>query len=372
MRGVCAVICEFDPLHPGHKKVIDHAKSSSDVLIAVLGGSFTQRSIPALFDKYTRARAALRCGFDLVIELPFPWSCSGVEYYAFGGVSTALALGANSICFGSELGDINELIKAAEYSTSPEFVKTAGNVSSDLKIGAAVAFDSAFRQGGFQLGKNDKLAVEYIKAVLRSGRNDVSFSTVRRDESITCASKIRELIAESGLKEAKALIVPEAYEVFLSGSAVVSSGDKLELFEFMYFRFFEDEDFDRIFEASGGVGNRLRKAAVMSREHSDFFSLASTKKYTDSRLRRAALCSILGVTKNDLAAPPSFTHLLAANDTGRDYLSELNDAEIRVITKPSDVPESRQIALERKADELYSLCSDPPAAKGRFVKSTPY
>ena len=110
----------------------------------------------------------------------------------------------------------------------------------------------------------------------------------------------------------------------------------------------------------------------MSREHSDFFSLASTKKYTDSRLRRAALYSILGVTKNDLAVPPSFTHLLAANDTGRDYLSELYDAEIRVITKPSDVPESRQIALERKADELYSLCSDPPAAKGRFVKSTPY
>ena len=28
--------------------------------------------------------------------------------------------------------------------------------------------------------------------------------------------------------------------------------------------------------------------------------------------------------------------------------------------------------IERKADELDSLCSDPPAAKGRFVKSTPY
>ncbi|MBR6916891.1 MAG: nucleotidyltransferase family protein [Clostridia bacterium] len=375
MSGVCAVICEFDPLHAGHKKVIDLAKSTSDVVIAVLSGNFTQRSLPAAFDKYTRARAAIACGVDLVVELPFPWSSSSVEFYAFGGVSVALSIGADSLCFGSECGNVDIIKKASEYSCSPVFIDAAFNQPNDSEVGAAKAIDEAFRKDGFIIGKNDKLAIEYLKSVLRSGCEGITFSTVKRDNDVPGASDIREIISGKGLSSAKDLIEPEAYEVYSSESAVLSYRDRFELISFLYFRFFFDGDFKGIFEASGGVGNRLLKTAASSETHRVFFASASTKKYTDSRIRRAALYSMIGVKKSDLTSPPSFTYLLAANDKGRNYLSQLGKAKIHVITKPSDVPSdpvSRQIALEMKADELYSLCCDPPAPYGRFIRSSPF
>ncbi len=210
---------------------------------------------------------------------------------------------------------------------------------------------------------------------MKSGREGVSYRTVRRDETVTSASDIRKIISDNRLTKAKEYIVPEAYEVYSSGSAVLSSKDKYDLLSFLYFRFFTGGNFEDIFEASGGVGNRLLKAAASSSTHKEFFSSASTKKYTDSRLRRAALYSMLGVKKSDLTSHPSFTYLLAANEKGRNYLSGLVDSEITVITKPSDVHcyhVSKQIALEMKADELYSLCCDPPAPCVRFIRSSPY
>ena len=375
MSGVCAVICEFDPLHAGHKKVIDLAKSTSDVVIAVLSGNFTQRSLPAAFDKYTRARAAVACGVDLVVELPFPWSSSGVEFYAFGGVTTALLLGADSFCFGSECGSVDTLSNAVDYSRTSEYISSVETLARDPEVGAAKAIDEAFRKGGFEIGKNDKLAVEYLKTVMNSGRDGVTFKTVRRDNRIAPASDIRKIIAESGLTPAEGLIVPDAYKVYSSGSSVVSSRDRFDLISFLFFRFFCGNDPEEFFEASGGLGRRLLKAAASSPSHREFFRSASTKKYTDSRIRRAALYSVLGVKKSDLTEPPSFTYLLAANEKGRNYLSGLKDAEIAVITKPSDgVTDicNRQIELEIRADELYSLCCEPPAPYGRFLRSSPF
>ena len=375
MSGVGAVICEFDPLHSGHKKVIDLAKSSSDVVLAVLSGNFTQRSLPAAFDKYTRARAAVRCGVDLVVELPFPWSASGVEFYASGGVSTALSLGADSFFFGSECGSVERLEKAAAYSLSEDFLKISKELTIDPKTGAAKAIDEAYRSGGYEIGKNDKLAIEYIKSVLKSGREGILYGTVKRDDKVIGASDIRRLIAETGLSSAEEYIVPEAFTEYSSSSAVVSSADRFDQLSFLFFRFFGEADFEEIFEASGGVGNRLVKAAANSPSYKSFCSSASTKKYTDSRLRRAALYSMLGVSKKDLTVPPSFTYLLAANEKGRKYLSSLVRPAIELITKPSDlngVSDRKQIALENRADELYSLCSDPPSEKGRFIKASPY
>ena len=65
-----AIICEFNPLHSGHKKLIDYAKTFSDRVICIMSGNFTQRGLPACCDKYARAKHAVLAGADLVVELP--------------------------------------------------------------------------------------------------------------------------------------------------------------------------------------------------------------------------------------------------------------------------------------------------------------
>ena len=64
----CAVICEYNPFHNGHKYQLDEIreKSGCDKILCVMSGNFTQRGEAAVFDKYTRARHAVENGADAV------------------------------------------------------------------------------------------------------------------------------------------------------------------------------------------------------------------------------------------------------------------------------------------------------------------
>ena len=120
IRGMksLGIIAEFNPFHQGHQYLIDKAmeETGSDVCVAVMSGNFTQRGIPAVQDKWTRAEAAVKQGVNLVVELPVVFSCSSAEYFARGGVDILEGFGCiDRIAFGSESGDIGELRRAADF-----------------------------------------------------------------------------------------------------------------------------------------------------------------------------------------------------------------------------------------------------------------
>ena len=114
MLRTTAVICEINPIHPGHRHLLRLAGSGGETVISVMSGHFTQRGSPALFDKYARAEAAVRCGADLVLELPYPWCASGAEDFARGGCAVAAGVGAASLTFGSETADLSMLARGAD------------------------------------------------------------------------------------------------------------------------------------------------------------------------------------------------------------------------------------------------------------------
>ncbi|MBQ8344524.1 MAG: nucleotidyltransferase family protein, partial [Clostridia bacterium] len=70
MNEIIAIICEYNPFHKGHKYQIDTLKEKYPhaTVISIMSGNATQRGEVALFDKYSRARAAVLCGADCVLE----------------------------------------------------------------------------------------------------------------------------------------------------------------------------------------------------------------------------------------------------------------------------------------------------------------
>ena len=83
------IICEYNPFHLGHKKQIDRIRQEfgpDTAIVCAMSGNFVQRGHPALVDKSIRAEAALRCGADLVLEMPVTVSLSSAEGFAQGGV----------------------------------------------------------------------------------------------------------------------------------------------------------------------------------------------------------------------------------------------------------------------------------------------
>ena len=81
--NITGIIAEFNPFHNGHMHLFNEArKMGADHLIVIMSGNFVQRGEPAVFDAHIRTEMALRCGADLVIELPVRYASASAEKFA--------------------------------------------------------------------------------------------------------------------------------------------------------------------------------------------------------------------------------------------------------------------------------------------------
>ena len=120
-----AIICEYNPFHSGHlcqMRCIREQFGENTRIVAIMSGNFTQRGDVAFLDKSARAKMALACGANLVLELPFPYSMGSAEIFCEAGVRIADALGCvDLLSFGSECGDLTVLVSAAKIASSDAF-----------------------------------------------------------------------------------------------------------------------------------------------------------------------------------------------------------------------------------------------------------
>ena len=110
------VICEYNPLHLGHVKQFAQLRAAlgpETAIVCAMSGNFVQRGDPAVFDKMTRAAAAVDCGADLVVELPLTAVLCSAEGFARGGAAALDALGAETLAFGCESGETAEFLHLA-------------------------------------------------------------------------------------------------------------------------------------------------------------------------------------------------------------------------------------------------------------------
>ena len=172
------IICEYNPLHLGHAAQMERIRricGEDTAVVCVMSGNFVQRGEPAVLDKYTRAKGAVLCGADLVVELPVTAALSSAEGFARGGVEVLDRMGvADALCFGSESGDAAGLLAAARAMEDPRFPACLRE-----KLDAGLAYGAAKQQtlealtgiSGVARTPNDILAVEYCRALqLRGSR----------------------------------------------------------------------------------------------------------------------------------------------------------------------------------------------------------
>ncbi len=354
MKKFSAVICELNPLHSGHAFLFKKAKEDAQCLIAVMSGNFVQRGECAIFDKYARAVAAVKAGVDLVLELPFPWSSGSAEFFAAVGVHIAQEIGATHLYFGSETGDLEALQKAAATINSEAYRQQFCGVGQ-----AGVRREELLAQlcpgltPGFLSGSNDILGTEYCRRLTKAIPVPVKRITCSSASALR-ASITREIL-ETGENPRGAVLFQRLADI---------------LFYYLRCTDIPPQDFA---EGGGGVIQRLMGAAKEAVDGMDLFSLAATKQYTNARLRRGALFAVTKTTADMLHAMPRFTRVLAANETGRTFLSHIRREEkaVQIITNHRERNTlSREGAFQYahagKADALYTLCMDPPRPSGWF------
>ena len=110
---IIGIVAEYNPFHTGHAWHIQETRRQfreETAVVAVMSGNWVQRGECAIADKWTRARAALEGGVDLVLELPTLWAVSSAEGFARGAVACFAAQLDPTL---EELGDIKTAVSEA-------------------------------------------------------------------------------------------------------------------------------------------------------------------------------------------------------------------------------------------------------------------
>ena len=396
------IICEYNPFHTGHKRQIDILRDMGyDCIVCVMSGNYTERGELAIFDKYTRAESAIMGGADLVLELPFPYSSFSAEGFANAGVHILSSIGVDAICFGSECGDADTLVRAADAVLSPQFKEIYSNLAKTGR-GAAAYFDAiaAITNESMELLSNDILGISYIAAIKKLGanleiipikRDGAAYNEKILDENILpSASAIRERIkngtidlesALSGFVPGGALSVLDKAQKNGYGPVFIENiGDKI----LSFFRLMSADEIaaraisrsmggEAIQEDGSGICHRLCNTARNCNSFEEFLKSAYTAKFTDARINRVILFSILGITGTVGCKQPEYTTLLAANATGREFLSVIRKGcDFPIITKPADAPDSVQKTISEAADSLYAEAMGNEKGLDFFIKSHPF
>ena len=321
------IIAEYNPFHQGHRYQLEQAKllTGASKAVVVMSGNFVQRGIPAIIDKYARTKMALSHGADLVIELPVSYATVSAETFAYAGISILDRLGfVDSVCFGSECGDITMLTHLADILLE-EPILYRQELKKELKSGmsfprartkALLNFIKAKEikghdQASFELllnSPNNILGIEYMKAI-RKRKSKLNAVTIKRqgagyhDSDISLpnasATAIRSVLTKEDLSslpedlplETKMLLNQEyekTYPIFRN-----------DFTSLLYYKLsMETEEVLTAYaDVTPELANRILKNLTYAKSYDDFCQALKTKELTLTRINRGLLHILLSIPK---------------------------------------------------------------------------
>ena len=380
------VVCEFDPMHLGHERLLRQAKADTGLpVVCAMSGNYIQRGGMACLNKFARAEMAVLCGADLVVELPTPWAMATAERFADGGVSLLAGCGVKHLYFGSECGDIAALDAAAEALLREEF---QADILRELQTGLsyAVARQAALekRIGGsasLLSQPNNTLAVEYLKAIRRR-ELPLSAATVRRTDGghhgAASASQIRKLLGRGEYDAAFALMPPAAAGILgreMKKGLAPADPARLETAMLSRLRLMDEADFAPYDGGGEGLYRRVYRAVQAGVSLGDILTRATTKRYPIARVRRMLWAAFL-----NLEPPPAeipYIRVLSATEAGRKLLRQMQHSGVPVLTKAADVgrlgPAAQALFTReaRRTDVFALACPINPSVCGEDWRHTP-
>ena len=374
---VIGIVAEFNPFHQGHENLIRSAREIVNdpraIVMPVISESFVQRGLPAILPSDVRTKQALRCGADVVLGLPFTYSCAPSARFALGGIATLIATGVvTDIAFGYDAGTPELLRTLAEQTdeNSPEFkevLKTALAEGQSYPAARAAAVKASVKDAGEDIDEilrspNSILALEYLAALKKIDRQHrINIIMIPRDQLLESATSIRKKIigyapsySQSALFTALKGSMPDKSLAAMLGIYSEGGFKFPDLAAYMRRALLHlagaQSQIDSSAYMGDGLDGYLKNLVSGLRPGdlpSDDFSLeafgekADTKRFTMTRIYRAIASFEAGQNKDlvTLNHPP-YIRVLGFNREGRYCLKIIGKCtKLPVISNPSDALE---------------------------------
>lgn len=384
--NITGIITEYNPFHNGHLYHLQSARAQTncDGVVCIMSGNFVQRGGPAIIDKWKRTSMAIENGVDLVIELPTFYALSSAEHFAKGSLSILDSLGViNNIFFGSECGNINDLIKIAKILVN-EPIEFKDELRINLNKG--LTFAKSRELSLIKILKDDNLSdtlrnsnnilgIEYIKSIL-SLNSSITPITLKREGSnyndknlssrFSSATSIREYLKNScEFIQLKKSIPKKSYDIFnsLKDESYPFIFEE-EMFKFIKYKIVSEcVNFNKLLEISEGLDNKIIKEIYKSSSYNEFVLNIKSKRYTYTKISRLLTQIFIGLdcydSKNLFSKDLLYARILGFNDKGREILKIMKKTStIPLITKVPPNTTNPLLSLDIASTKCYSLLNN--------------
>jgi predicted nucleotidyltransferase len=357
---VVGIVAEYNPFHNGHAYHIQKAKeiTGCEYCIVVMSGDYTQRGVPAMIDKYSRAKMALLNGADLVIELPVRFATSSAEGFATCAISLLNATGiVTDLCFGSECGNVEKLSKIAKVLLDePEEYKEA--LKRELKNGHAYPVARNMALQGLDFWDfdslkilsmpNNILGIEYIKALLKTEskmnpvtiqRKGSNYNDCSLSELYSSAMAIRSSIATTNNLENIFLDVPQnVYSIMKEKQNTSFPIVPDDFSKMLHYKILSEKDngFAQYIDVNADLSDRISKNVYQYRNYENFCEILKTKNITYTRISRCLIHILLNL-KNNNDLEVSYLRILGLNTKAGELSKALKEyCTLPLISKMAD------------------------------------
>ncbi|MDP3487789.1 MAG: nucleotidyltransferase [Bacillota bacterium] len=383
---VLGLVVEYNPFHSGHLYHLEESRRvcQPDLTIAMMSGNFTQRGDAAIVDKWARAEMAVRCGVDVVFELPVAWAVRSARDFALGGVWHLDRAGATHLCFGSESGSAQELSQAADVlqDETAEF-----QLALRMELSTGVNYPRARYQALRKLGDetsamlhepNNILGVAYLLALRKIKSSIIPITIMRQgaryhdnniESPLASATAIRKAMLSN--TPVDSLPVPIATKEIISRELALGKGphgiENLNLLIKYAIRNQGAESLAKLLDMEVGLAYRFKRCEESAATVQELISCVKTKRYTWTRLQRILCYALLGITTevSDAihAEGPQYLRILALKKAAAPLLKRLATS-IPIVTRPSELKANTSLSLDVHATNIYAL-GFPDIIRGR-------
>ena len=350
MSRVLGIIAEYNPFHNGHLYHVSESKqeTGAQYVIAIISGNFVQRGNTSIINKWVKARMALLNGVDLVIELPTIYSISSAENFAEGAIKIFNSLGiVDTISFGMEASDISTLNNIAnvlynepkEYITMLSHELKKGNSFPKARENALMMYlNDIKRYANVMAGSNNILGIEYLKAMKKTKsiinpigikRQKVLYNDKYIVDEFASATAIRKMLMTKQLNDISKVMPRNSYlllgEELKKGHYVIDIS-KFEKEIIYTLRKMSSEEIAKLPDVSEGLENLIKNAADSCNTLEELINIVKTKRFTQTRIQRILLYSLLGITKKQMEISRKITpyvRVLGFNNKGKELISEM-------------------------------------------------
>lgn len=343
---ITGIVAEFNPFHNGHRYLLSQAEG---VKIVAMSGNFVQRGEPAVVDKWTRAEMALKCGADLVVELPFLVAVQSADYFAQGAVDILERLGVDNLAFGTEENLNYQHFSQIYADNQQEMVDYLQNLPDNLSYPQKTQKMWETFAGVNFTGNtpNHILGLSYAKACAGKSiklspimRQGAGYHSLETDVAFASATNLRIHRQDKTFVDK---FMPQA-DLFLGAPQVTWD----DYFPLLKYQIVTNADLTGIFQVNEELASRIRSAIRSVATVDELVDKVATKRYTKARIRRILTYILVGAVEKPL---PEAVHVLGFTEKGQKHLKTVKksvDIVARIGAKPWD-------AVTQQADQVYQL-----------------